>query len=333
MSNTENNPLQNNEISDVAKEFEKLLTPEEEQAEITDEEATDIPESEDELEEEVLETESDTEDEDLEESEEDDIEADEEEELELYTVNINGQDEQVTLEELQSGYSRQKDYTQKTQKVSELEKQIIERESAINIQNEEMSEERALYKELLPKMQLALKNNLEAEPNWQDLIDKDPQQYLKLKEEWSKKSETLQYVENEIARVQSENQKMEAMNLQKQVDDGKKLIAESIPEWNDEKLASKEIASMTEYAQSIGFTNNELGEIYDGRLVLLLRDAWSHSKTKKALKSKPKQSPSRVARAGTSNRIKSNAPLKKAKQQLRQSGKISDASKVFEQLL
>ena len=68
MSNTENNPLQNNQINDVASEFEKLLTPTEEQAEETEIEATDIPETETETveaEEEVLEAEAD-EDEDLE---------------------------------------------------------------------------------------------------------------------------------------------------------------------------------------------------------------------------------------------------------------------------
>jgi hypothetical protein len=318
--------LQNDQISNVADEFEKLLTPVEEQAEEDNKEVA----NEQELE---ADAELEAEVEDSEESEEDDIEADDEEELELFSVNINGQEEQVTLEELQSGYSRQKDYTQKTQKVAETEKQVIEREQAVQQQNLEMSEERALYKELLPKMKLALKNNLQAEPDWNKLIDENPTQYLKLKEEWSNKNETLQYVDNEIARVQAESQQEEAKKLQQMVNEGKEMIANSIPEWQDEKIEQTETKAMMEYAQSLGFNNNELSEIYDGRLVLLLRDAWSHSKTKKALKSKPKSSPSRVAKAGTSNRIKSNTPLRKAKQQLRQSGKVSDASKVFEQLL
>ena len=57
----------------------------------------------------------------MEESDEDEIEAEEEEQPELYAVKINGQEEQVTLDELKSGYSRQ-DYTQKTQKIAEQEK-------------------------------------------------------------------------------------------------------------------------------------------------------------------------------------------------------------------
>ncbi len=333
MNKTEN-PFQNNEINNTVAEFEKILSPEEEKVEETNEETVDDPveaeieeaiESEDEITEEI--------EEETEESEDDEIEAEDEEELELYTVKINGQEEQVNLDELKSGYSRTQDYTQKTQKIAEIEKDLKNKEGQVNQQTVEMSEERALYKELLPKMQLALKNNLEAEPDWNKLIDENPQKYLKLKEEWSNKNDTLQYVENEIARVQAEQQNVEAQNLQKMVDEGKQLISEKIPEWQDEKIANSETKAMMEYAQSLGFSGNELSEIYDGRLVLLLRDAWSHSKTKKAIKSKPKSSPSRVAKAGTSNRIKSNTPRKKAMQKLRQSGKVSDASKVFEQLL
>lgn len=339
MSNTEN-PLQNNQISDVASEFEKLLTPEEEKTEELETEATEVPGSEAEIEEteaeeEILEAEAETEEEEeTEESEEDEIETEDEEQPELYAVNINGTEEQVTLDELRSGYSRQKDYTQKTQKIAEQEKVLLQKEHQVQQNALEISDEKALYKELLPKMQLALKNNLEAEPDWNSLIDENPQEYLRLKEDWSNRSSTLEMVENEIARVQAETQREEAQILQNQVDMGKKLISEKLPEWQDEKVAQEETKSMMEYAQTLGFTNNELGEIYDGRLVLLLRDAWSHSKTKKALKSKPKSSPSRsVAKAGTSNRIKSNSPLKKAKAKLRQTGSVSDASKVFEQLL
>lgn len=333
MSKTEN-PFQNNEISDTVAEFEKILTPEEEKVEETNEETVDDP-VETEIEEEI-ESEDDIEEEiegETEESEEDEIEAEDEEELELYDVKVNGEEIQVNLEELKSGYSRTQDYTQKTQKIAEIEKNLKTKEGQVDQQTIEMSEERALYKELLPKMRLALKNNLEAEPDWNKLIDENPQKYLKLQKEWDNKKDTLQHVENEIARVEAEERQKEAQNLQQMVDQGRQLIAEKIPEWQDEKIANSETKAMMEYAQSLGFSGNELSEIYDGRLVLLLRDAWSHSKTKKAIKSKPKSSPSRVAKAGSSNRIKSNTPRKKAMQKLRQSGKVSDASKVFEQLL
>ena len=338
MSNKDN-PLQNDQISNVASEFEKLLTPEGELKENLEQDNEEVAQDQEievseEESEEVLEALDEDEEEEIsEESEEDEIEAEEEEQPDLYAVTINGQEEQVTLEELKSGYSRQKDYTQKTQKVAEQEKGLIDRENQVKQKDAEISEERALYKELLPKMQLALKNNLEAEPNWERLIEENPTQYLKLKEEWNNKTNTLQMVDQEIARVKADEQKQEAENLQRMVDEGKQIISQNIPEWQDEKVAQEETKAMMEYANSLGFTGDELSQIYDGMLVLLLRDAWSHSKTKKALKTKPKSSPSRVAKAGSANRIKSNTPLKKAKQRLRQTGKISDATKVFEQLI
>jgi len=43
---------------------------------------------------------------------------------ELYTIKVDGQEQQVTLEELQSGHMRQQDYTRKTQEVAEMRKRL-----------------------------------------------------------------------------------------------------------------------------------------------------------------------------------------------------------------
>ena len=182
-------------------------------------------------------------------------------------------------------------------------------------------------------MQMMIKNNLRQEPNWQQLIDQDPQEYLRQKEEWNKTGETLKFVENEMNRLKQEQELESQAALRSQALEGQKLIDEKIPEWKDIELAKKEAESMMTYAKGLGFTQEELSQIYDGRLILLLRDAWSHSKVKKAVKTKPKEAPARISKPGNSNKIKSNTPLKNAKSKLRKSGSVSDAAKVFEQLL
>src|SRR5688500_9158667 len=48
----------------------------------------------------------------------DDAESDDAERL--YKVTVNGEDIEVTLDELRAGYTRDRDYTQKTQKVAEI---------------------------------------------------------------------------------------------------------------------------------------------------------------------------------------------------------------------
>ena len=51
-------------------------------------------------------------------------ESDEEEEVEeLYTLRVDGQEVEVSLDELLKGYSRQSDYTKKTQEIAEQRKQ------------------------------------------------------------------------------------------------------------------------------------------------------------------------------------------------------------------
>ncbi len=72
-------------------------------------EATEEPEAE-EAEEEEVEV---ADDDESEESEEEEVEDEDESESTVYTVKVNGQDVEVSEDELIKGYSRQQDYTQK----------------------------------------------------------------------------------------------------------------------------------------------------------------------------------------------------------------------------
>ena len=170
MSNNENETIgSQTEMQDAVQSFEELLTPdnEKEQVETPEEEIAENQveevEAEDlDPEEDLQETEEETEfDEDI--SEEDEIETDDEQEL--IAIKVDGEEIEVTLDELKSGYSRQKDYTKKTQEISNQRKDLELKNQEVSKKEMEMSEERALYKELLPKMQLMLKNNMKAEPD------------------------------------------------------------------------------------------------------------------------------------------------------------------------
>jgi len=337
MNMTENvNSNVTQEPSEKAEELflDMLTPPEEKEALRNNDEAVAEEEAPEEIEVEADDAETEITDEETEDqSEEDEVEEDSDEEPTVYSINVNGVNTEVTLEELKSGYSRQKDYTRKTQELAEQKRVAEQRQNEFLQKDNEVSEERALYKEMLPKMQMMIKNNLQQEPDWQQLIDNDPQEYLRKKEEWNKTSSTLSYVENEMQRLETEKVQAENFALEQQMQQGQSIINEKIPEWSDNDVAKKEVAEMMTYAQSIGFNNNELSKIYDGRLILLLRDAWSHSKTKKAVKTKPKESPARVSRPGNSNKIKGNSPLKNARKKLKETGSISDAAKVFEQLI
>jgi len=317
--------------------FEALLTPEEEKTETT-EEALDVANEtvEDEVvedEDEVVEQqELDSEDDDSEETDttldDEQVETEEVEEPELYAVKINGVEEMVTLDELQSSFSRQKDYTRKTQDLAQQRK-IVEQQQA------ELQQKDEVYSELLPKMQGALESSLGEEPNWQELYDSDPIQYVREKDVWDEKKKQLDAVQAEQARLQQEAQDKHQEQLLKYMEYGEAQILDKVPEWKDSNVATSEKLAIRDHAiNDLGFTAQELEQVYDYRLLLGLRNSWKQSKTQKAVKKKPKQkAAARVARPGAVTLKNKATPLKKTRQKLRKTGKVQDAAKVFEHML
>ena len=316
--------------------FESFLTPEEDKVEDA------VTETEEVTQEEVLEEEPEV-SEDLEEDVEDDEEFDDEDEEldeeqtdveeealqpQTFTVKVDGQEVEVTQDELINGYSRQQDYTRKTQELSQQRKTIEQQQA-------ELAQRDAIYSQLLPKMEAQLKGELANEPDWNTLYEDDPVGYVREKQLWDEKKDKLSAVSAEQQRLQQEALVKQQQQLEQFVAYGNQKLLEIIPEWQNPDVAAKEKAAISEYAVNfLEYTPEEIQQVYDYRALLGLRNAWLNSKTVEATKKKPTQkAPARVARPGTTNRPKSAAPVKKAKQRLAKSGKVQDAAKVFEQLI
>ena len=315
--------------------FESFLTPEEDKVEeaVTEtEEAAEEEVLEEELESpETLEEDVEDDEEFVEEDELDEEQTDVEEEapqLQTFTVKVDGQEVEVTQEELINGYSRQQDYTRKTQELAQQRKTIEQQQA-------ELAQRDAIYSQLLPKMEAQLKGELANEPDWNALYEDDPVGYVREKQLWDEKKEKLNAVNAEQQRLQQEALVKQQQQIAQFVEYGNQKLLEIIPEWQNPEVATKEKLAISEYAvNTLGYTPEEIQQIYDYRALLGLRNAWLNSKTVEATKKKPTQkAPARVARPGTTNRPKTAAPVKKAKQRLAKTGKIQDAAKVFEQLI
>ena len=314
--------------------FESFLTPQEEKVEeavineVEEEviEEDELPEAA-ELEEEVVEDEESDFDDEIDDEEQTEVE-DEQEQPTYYKVRIDGEEVEVTLEELQSGYSRQQDYTRKTQELSNQRKTIEQ-------QQQELAQRDAIYSQLLPKLEAQLKGELAGEPDWNKLYEDDPVGYVREKQLWDEKKEKLNATQAEQQRLQQEATQKQQEQIAQMVQEGQQKLLELIPEWQDPEVATKDKLAIREYGINVlGYSPQEMDAVYDYRALLGLRNAWLQSKTVKATKKKPtEKAKARVARPGTTNRPRSVAPVKKAKQRLAKTGKPSDAAKVFEQLL
>ena len=310
--------------------FESFLAPKEdtqEEAVIEEVEESVEPEDDDFEEVEELVDEDDLEYDDEEDGEEE-TEVEELEEQPVYRVTVDGNEIEVTQDELLNGYSRQQDYTRKTQELANQRKTIEQ-------QAQELQQRDAIYAQLLPKMEAQLKGELVNEPDWNSLYDDDPIAYVREKQIWDEKKEKLTAVSAEQQRLQQEAYAQQQQQIAQVVQDGQQRILEIIPEWKNAEIASKEKSAIRDYGINVlGYSAQEMDAIYDYRAFLGLRNAWLNSKTVEATKKKPTQkAPARVARPGSTSRKKSLAPAQRAKQVLAKTGKVQDAAKVFEQFL
>lgn len=321
--------LQTN-LEQTEQSFESFLTPNEQPENEIEEQATEELVNEEEIieDDEPYEEELEAAEEE-DEPQEDQVEEEESEQPQLYTIKVDGEETEVTLEELQNGYSRQRDYTRKTQELAQQRK-------AIEAKQQEVSQKDAIYSQLLPKMEATLKGELENEPDWSALYEADPIAYVREKDIWNEKKQKLQAVQAESQRLQQESAMEQQKKLQQFLQYGQQQLLEQIPEWQDNEVASKEKMAIRDYGVNVlGYTPQEMDSVYDYRVLLGLRNAWLQHKTQQATKVKPteKKAAARTARPGTSNVPKSTTPVKKARQKLAKTGKVQDAAKLFEQIL
>ena len=341
MSNNAKPIALQSELDKTVTSFEGFLTPNEEAPEAPAEEAVeletspeDVVETESEAEVEVeaeaeVEVEDDFEEgEEIEQSLEEQTEVEEELQPQSYVVKVDGVEQEVTLDELQNGYSRQQDYTRKTQELSQQRKSFEEQQA-------ELAKKDAIYAQLLPQLEASLNGELENEPDWGALYESDPIAYVREKDVWEDKRKKLDAAKAENTRLQQEAAQKQQEQIQKFVEYGNQQLTEKIPGWSDAEKSQKEKAAITTYAiNELGFTPQEINNVIDYRVLLGLRDGMLYRKQMAASKKKPtKTAAARAARPGTSNKPKTMTAAKKAQAKLAKSGKVQDAAKVFEQFI
>jgi hypothetical protein len=108
-----------------------------------------------------------------------------------------------------------------------------------------------------------------------------------------------------------------------------------LPEWKDPNKAKAEKALVVETAKSVGFSEDDLKQVYDHRLVLLLRKAGLYDQMmskRQGIKPVVSNGP-RPAKPGAAGRVSTTTESTRAKQRLAKTGRIDDAASAIELLL
>ncbi len=269
----------------------------------------------------------------LEESEEEDESGDDD--IALYTVRVNGEEIEVTEDELVKGYSRQADYTKKTQELSEQRRNIEQLESQYNSQLGQMQQERQQYMDGLNQLIQQSMGGLEQFSNidWNRLKEEDPIEFITKRDEYREAQERVRSGQHQYT-LEQQKQAGEMQALQQQVlQQEHAQMVEKVPEWGDPTQQKVLATGLREYATGQGYTEEEIGSLVDHRSLIVLMKAQKYDELQRAdVKTKKVKNKPRVVRSGKgsgkkeANKSKRIASMKR----LQQTGHIDDAATLLE---
>ena len=255
----------------------------------------------------------------------------EDEQSEDFELQYNGTTEKVPKDRAKALAQQGLYYERNQAQVDQHWKQAQEAVQAVTQQLQavpELQEAQALvsmYQKAIESIDIA---------EMQQLATDDPAKYLaklaeyntlnrRLSEAQTKAQETAKQFTESQQRFQSEALKRE-----------REALFKAIPDWRDEGKFAQAKSRILGYMAERGFSEQEVGSLMDHRALLVAYDAARFRESQKALKASAKQlgQKPKVAKpgAGATPAEVSDEQTKALRQQLKKSGRLEDAAKLFE---
>jgi len=237
----------------------------------------------------------------------------------LHRLKVNGQEIEVSLDELKAGYSRDSDYRQKTHTLG-MEKRDLE--SQKNSLRQSYDAKLTELNELIATADATVRQQ-QGSQDLQRLYDEDPTQAAKLDYELRQRQVQLDDMRTKAKQAQAK-QYTEFLEAQRE------LAATKIPEYNDPNKADQFKLSMRNSLRGYGFNDEEIGSLADHRFLMVAKDAMSYQSLKdkrpivqKKVANAPKVVKSGVAKSSTSS---GREQIRNKIGKVRKTGNIHDAS-------
>lgn len=228
-----------------------------------------------------------------------------------YKVKVNGEEKEVTIEDLRKGYMMESDYRQKTSQVAEQRK-------AVEAKAQEIEQQLAEAKELL-SLDIENLNS----PEMQQMKEIYPAEYYKEVEKVEKKKEKFEKLK---AKREAEQQERQRELHKKEYE----ALTTAIPEWLDESVRDKEATDALIKLKGMGFSDAELFAMTDHRMFLIGKELAKVDKiSKQNIDAKKVKTPPKVIQPGTSTEKTESDSVKSKRDALRRSGSIDAAADLF----
>lgn len=282
--------------------------------------------------------------EEAEESEEGDTDSEQQEEQpdtsRKYRVKVQGEEVEVSLDELLNGYSRTSDYTRKTQEIAEQRK-------AAQAEAQQAREVRNQYAQQLAVLAEALEQASPPEPDWEKLRQENPTEYAVQWAEHQQYRQQQALVRAQQERVYAEQMRDAEVQREALLAEESAKLAKALPEWGDAAKSVEIRQQLADYARQLGYTEDDLNSVVDHRIIVMLDKARRYDALqRRAVKVRDK---ARTAPAGqtltpggspSASKVPEAAERKARDRRLEQkmrrlagTGSARDAAAVFEELL
>jgi len=256
---------------------------------------------------------------------------DEQVEQPKYRVKAAGEEREVTLDELIKGYQLGTDYTKKSQTVAEERK-------AVEAERQRIEEAKVLRDQYAQRLQL-IEQMLNQQPETENLDflkENDPIGYAVKVAELSQREKQLAQVRAERERIMQQQMQEQQQTLQQKVAEEAQKLAAVLPEFVDPQKGDVIRKEIRNYGKQLGFSDEELANVYDSRAVLTLWKAMQYDKLQSAkpnITKKVSEAPKSIKPGVAQVRDSDREELKKLKARARSSGRVADAAAVFERFL
>jgi hypothetical protein len=241
------------------------------------------------------------------------------EEPNLHRLKVNGQEIEVSLDELKAGYSRDSDYRQKTHSLSLERKDLENQKSSLRQSYDDR------IKELNDKIATAdaFVRQQQGSQDLQKLYEEDPTAAARLDFQLRQQSEQIESMKATAMEAQ-QKQYNEFLETQKS------LAAEKIPEFADPTKADSFRLNMRNTLRDYGFNDTEIGSLADHRFLMVAKDAMNYKafQNKKPIAQKKVANAPKVIKAGVSKPQTSSGRevIRNKINKLRKTGDLQDAS-------
>jgi hypothetical protein len=265
------------------------------------------------------------------EQEESEYEPEEQEEEQRFSVKVSGEDKELTLSELKSLAQQGADYTKKTQQVAEQRKALEAEAKAI----EEAKYLRDAYAQRLQAMEQLL-NSPEQSEDLEYLKESDPIGYAVRVAEKQQQREQLQAVQLERQRIAEQQQAEYAQQMQGYLAQQAEQLSKVLPDYTDPVKGEALRSELRSFAKSnLGFSDEELSMVRDSRQVVALHKAMLYDKLQQAkpnVNKRVSEAP-KTLKSGNSVKPATSDQIKRQSNQLKQTGRVRDAAKLFENFI